>query len=84
VQGIPGHKFPQFQEICYTAGFLEFLIQCLAAAGNRNILPKLGAELREEPQGLPEAFFISLHAHKVPHDYPEFPVKFGHRFSAFY
>src|SRR3954454_12451184 len=64
---IPAHQLAELQKIGHPAGFLEGLIQLGIAAGDIDVAPVLGPNLRDPFQGMPEPGGIPGHATVVPH-----------------
>src|SRR3954462_13645714 len=72
---IPAHQLAELQKIGHPAGFLEGLIQLGIAAGNIDVAPVLGANLRDPLQRVLESGRIPRHATVVPHQLAQLAVE---------
>src|SRR5262245_7450217 len=77
-QRVAAHELAQLEEVGDAAGHLERLVQLLAAAEHRDVLPELLAQRRDLPQGPLQTRRVPRHAALVPHDPAELTVERHH------
>ena len=82
VAGVVAHDFGEFEEVRHAAGFFEFHVGILAAAGDADVFPELLADHGDLRQRLAQPFAGPGHAAVVPHHHAQLAVEGIHGAAA--